>query len=467
VAWLSLIIVEYFSISYNVFDTGWFWSVVANLGQGRGFFNSFLQMPAFADHFSPVLALFVPFFKIWPSFLWLPLFRLLAYLACLPVLWRISGHLLRQPMLRWLVLAIWLTNAPLARVLSFEFQPSTLALPVILLAFLFAVEGRLPATVLCLVVLLGFKENMALVIVSVGAWMWFFGRRRMVGKTLVVAGITVGLLIVFVVAPLLSDGASNQHLDRFGPFELGGAKALFLLRLLASVGFIPLLAPRSLLVFLPACGLTLVSGMANMPTLRYHYHDVPTAVLFVTVILGLARYEEGTSWLGRWSPGWRSVAVSLFIALLVLGNHRYPSAEVWQKWPSEADLEAISELKSVRQALEPDTTLWALDCLAVYFSDDLRARTILKIEEPLNARRHHTVLLADHVHHWPIGEQYPILKQRLEESVRSGRMTRMVGLRRLIVYSSTGTDDDHGRGWSERAAGGVSAGQRDVVSRVP
>lgn len=45
-AWLVLIFVDYYSVSYNIMDTGSFAHVVANVADGRGFYNSLFAKPA-------------------------------------------------------------------------------------------------------------------------------------------------------------------------------------------------------------------------------------------------------------------------------------------------------------------------------------------------------------------------------------------------------------------------------------
>ncbi|HJL94679.1 MAG TPA: hypothetical protein QF871_05520, partial [SAR324 cluster bacterium] len=67
---LAKTLLSLYSFSWHIFDVGSYSSVVFNLSQGLNY-NSFLQIPATADHFTPSLAIFSPLYWIEPTVHWL------------------------------------------------------------------------------------------------------------------------------------------------------------------------------------------------------------------------------------------------------------------------------------------------------------------------------------------------------------------------------------------------------------
>ena len=77
---LAKTLLSLYSFSWHIFDVGSYSSVVFNLSNGL-IYNSFLQIPATADHFTPSLALFVPLYWIGATVHWLTFAKALSYLS--------------------------------------------------------------------------------------------------------------------------------------------------------------------------------------------------------------------------------------------------------------------------------------------------------------------------------------------------------------------------------------------------
>ena len=75
---------KFYSFKWNVLDVGSYSNAIYN---GSYFlnFNSFLQIPALADHFIPSLYLFSPLYLIYPSVHWITITKTFSYLVT-PVL---------------------------------------------------------------------------------------------------------------------------------------------------------------------------------------------------------------------------------------------------------------------------------------------------------------------------------------------------------------------------------------------
>ena len=197
----------------------------------------------------------------------------------------------------------------MSKVLIHEFQISNLALPFILLAFYLYLKKHYILFVLNLLWLLGFKENMALVWLSVGVWLFLFQKERKLGILITSGGVIAGIIIVYVLTPYLSGGIPNLQLDRLGPFELLPQKAEFIFLVLLSVGFLPLLNPRTLLFILPAFGTSLLSNKPAMSTINHHYQDLPTIIIFIAVIIALSTWEKKQGWFFSLPLGLQKISI--------------------------------------------------------------------------------------------------------------------------------------------------------------
>ena len=434
--WLGVIVAEYFSVSYQIFDTGVYGHLTFNISSGRGFYSYILQRPALSDHFTPNMVFFAPLFRLKASILWLPLVRLLAYASCLPILWCLSGLYLKGARLRYLVCIMWLVSYPLMRVLHFEFQSSNLALPFVLLAFYWCRRGYRALLVLDLLLLLGFKEHLALVWVSLGLWLLVCEKRRWQGIGLALGGIGAGLAVVFVLTPLLSAGVPSVQLAKFSLLGHGAAKVRLVFMVFLSVGFLPLLRPATLLFILPAMAISLVSGMPEMATLKFHYQDVPSAVMFVGVIVGLSAWEGREGWLFRMRPAGRKAFVALSLLGLTLSNNYHPARCLREEFPTAGDMALVREIHGVRPGLDRSRVLWSLDSLGVYFIDFPKLRSIQSADEPFAEAAPHYIVVADTVDRWPIGQEYERLRAALAHAVEEGRYRVLPGEEYLQVYES-------------------------------
>ncbi len=430
---VALATARYYSLSYNTYDTGLFAHVTANVAAGRGFANHVLQTHAFADHFSPVLALLAPLFWIDPSFLWLPFLKIVGFLSCLPLLWRFTRPHLENLSSRVLVLLLWLTNYPLLKVMTAEFQPSSLSMPFVLLAFIAAQERRSILLPCVLILLLTFKEHMALAWVSLGLWLLVCQHRNRLGIVLVACGIGAGLAVVFGLAPLLSDASSGQ-LHKFGPLANLGDKILFFAALLGSVGFLPLLAPRTLPLCLAAAAISFVSAVPAMASMEFHHQDLPATIMFVAVVVALSDLEKRQTWLSGIRPAMRALMTTASVcAMLFLNTHR-PARSLREHWPSASDLALIDEIKKAQSQLKEDRVVWAQNSLGPYFARWPKLRSVHDVEGPISDPSSKAILVAEGINPWPLGEHSPTLLRRLAESAQRGELTRISGYSRLRIY---------------------------------
>jgi hypothetical protein len=189
-----------------------------------------------------------------------------------------------------------------------DFHPEALALPALLWGGYHALRGKWRFAVPLFVVALSMRSDLGLTLAAMGVALWWGGGGRG-GRRLALAGVTWTLIAQLVIQPWIGDG-SFVHADAFAdygdsplgvlwgmvtsPLELitdltARENFVLLVALLAPVGFVPLLAPRRIVPFVPVLCIYFVAdvtlaGPAGVQML------VPAIVgIFLSLPFGLER----------------------------------------------------------------------------------------------------------------------------------------------------------------------------------
>ncbi|MCC5951301.1 MAG: DUF2079 domain-containing protein [Acidimicrobiia bacterium] len=210
------------------------------------------------------------------------------------------------------------------------FNPEVFALPALLGASYFGLEGQRRWFWVCVVVVLASRADLGLAVAGLGLVLVLTGRASL-GKWAALAGLGWTLLSIFVLQPWVGDG-SLPHLEAFAAYgdtpwgvvwgmvtnpgdllaDLGRERSfnLFVV-LLGPVLFLPVLAPRILVGVLPLQGLYLLAdvpedalfGPLSVPAISF---------VFVATAFALAR-------IGRVGVEKIRVDPRLLVALLLAG----------------------------------------------------------------------------------------------------------------------------------------------------
>ncbi|MDT8447342.1 MAG: DUF2079 domain-containing protein [bacterium] len=340
--WILLILIRYYSFQVSVFDAGLHSNILYNLSQGEPLL-SYYGVHFLADHFTPSFGLLSLLYLITPSIHWLMLAKGAAFLVCPLIFYRIICALeLPHPKATALVVASYwvLFYNPLVSALEYQFQPSNLAPPFVLLAILFWLQRRWLGFWLCLVFVLGFKEHMGALWIGLGAMFFMKEDRRVLGLGLALGGVLAIYLIMFVAMPYFRLGLPPwSGLERVGPFADLLPKAWYLFWLLVPVGFLPLFDWRRALLFMPAVGVNLVSRLPTMYSSHYHYDDLGATLLLVaSLLIWRDRREMILQRWGQLSLRLRRFLPPLLLALFIVQwpqsslrriQHDWPSAQQW------------------------------------------------------------------------------------------------------------------------------------------
>lgn len=166
----------------------------------------------------------------------------------------------------------------------YEFHPVALATPLLIAAFLFAYHRRYLPYAFCALAAMGTKEEIGLVVAMYGVYIILFNRDREMGMASVLVGVGWSLFAALVIEhhfrhgatlsyvhtryPYLVQGGRHgvrgvvyalSHPDWIGQYVLIGPKLSYLIRLLAPMAFLALLAPWLLLLGLPTF---LINGLS-------------------------------------------------------------------------------------------------------------------------------------------------------------------------------------------------------------
>ncbi|WP_405489385.1 DUF2079 domain-containing protein [Streptomyces sp. NBC_00096] len=326
------------------YDLGIFDQVVSSYAAGR-LPVSELKAPDFpilGDHFSPVLALLAPLYRLWPSAQTLLVAQ--AALVAVSVL----------PLTRWAHRTLGARAAlvtglcyglswGIASGVGFDFHEVAFALPLLACSLASLGSGRLRAAACWALPLVLVKEDLGLTVAAIG--LVIAGRAgrgdragRRTGAALALAGAAGTLLAVVVVLPAFNPGGSYAYLSYLGGGDAQGGAGFGDLLRKATVGMVTPETKVSTLVLVlaPTLFLALRSPLVwvALPTLLwrfasdksafwgtgYHYSLVLMPIVFAAFVDALARRREsGAAGVRRHLIG----AAAMCVVLL-------PAFSLWQ-----------------------------------------------------------------------------------------------------------------------------------------
>jgi uncharacterized membrane protein len=273
-------------------------------------FDSYL-----GDHFSPILILFSPLLWIWKSALILQFAQSFFLALSVPGVYRLARSYSSSAALALALPLLLVVNPYFHRAASAYFEPSTLAVPAFVWAFVAWRSGWKKTAAFLALSTLTFKEEAPFALFGLGLYLLIKGkRRRKHGLLLTLTALVSFLIITQIVIPhYLPLPVKSIHISMFGNFGstypeiLWGiakrpgsfltrliwppAKWMTPLWLLFSVGLLPLGAPATLI---PAIVTLLPHQMSNYApfgyqTLSVHYAAFPLALVLWSACAGLGR----------------------------------------------------------------------------------------------------------------------------------------------------------------------------------
>ena len=316
---LCVIAHKLWALSYRIMDDISFANGIVNYLKTGFYYNSILQLPALADHFTPNLLLLAPLFKLFPSAVWLDLARWAALVWTGWLIWQLAQRHLNET-LSLIPVLFWFAAETVINLHLASFQPNLLAVPFFALAVLWIDRGKIWLAIVPLVFLLGFKENMAVYWIIAGAYLFLIKNRKILGIVFACCGVLFGLTTVYFLVPFITDHKLIQ-LGVFGPFNYIPDKIKLIVLIVLSFGGVHLIHWRSLTLLLTSFGLILVSQKTTMFGLVHHYQAMILVTGAIAMISALKEWD--TSFRNR-HPKFGAVAPAVFLWLLLTMNHKLP-----------------------------------------------------------------------------------------------------------------------------------------------
>lgn len=422
------------NLDFAIFDTGIYANLQSNLWNHGSYFSDVLEMPGLKNHFTPALGIFSPLLSVWNTFLWLPILKLLAICLCAPVLLTLGAKFLgAESPLRFLFPVLWLVDPHVHRLVATEFQASTLALPMVLLAFVWALERRFILLTLTLLLVTLLKENLALAIVSIGLLQLLFQKDRKFGSCFFLGGILVGMTVFFVIMPAIA--GPSPHLERFGPFELLREKAEVIFEVFRSVWFLPFFSLSALAITLPSFALLLAARDPQMMSFNYHYQDLPIAISYVAALMGLRALLNSSIWVKLAVPH-RNQLLSL--ALIVLCAYHSKGVSKQLKFTAVPQDRWIlrNELEGLQRQIPPDATVFSSNLIGTYFFDRKLRCTIGKEQFFESSASPKYLVVAKGLDPWPLSDEDRSEMLLKAEAMRDSGKLNEIPFEKIRVFSS-------------------------------
>jgi len=293
---------NHFGLGTSAYDAGLFDQGLWLLSQGKAPFVTLMGRNLFGDHTSFILLPLVPLYWVVESTgLLFVVQSIVLGLGALPV-WKATRHLLGSLPMSCAAVVAYLLHPALTYTGLENFHPDAALAPLIAWALYAGLTYRWVQYTFAVLLILAVKEDTALFVMALGAWV-ALRRDRHIGLLTMFGALWFAVLMLFaVMRGIVGVPYRNEWRLPFGglggllrttltrPDKLirhlvSGDRPLYVLQILAPIGFVALLRPEiALLGTLPLLS-NLVSTFWYQSQIEYHY-----AVQFVPIVVIGAMY---------------------------------------------------------------------------------------------------------------------------------------------------------------------------------
>jgi uncharacterized membrane protein len=346
----------------HALDLGYYVQLTWNLARGHGPRVSLPEMHAWGDHLSPIMYLFVPAFWAAPGAAVLLVAQSVALAMGAVAVFGIARQRLcdERPAAAFAIL--YLVNPSLHGINVRDFHAAALAIPLLLAALYFAEAGRPWLFLASVLLTLACREDAALPVIGLGIWLVLTRRRWLAGAALVGGAAALLALDLRVIIPHFRR-EPYTHLWRYSALGhslggivvtillrplrtlgglLTGGRLLYLVLMLAPLGFLPLLGGWDLVGALPALAENLLGSDPILFNHRTQYQAYVLPFLVLAAVAGHARLAARAP--GR---GPTRLLVTAFVLSLALASPAANDLAVARWWPDAQQRAAHSLLARV------------------------------------------------------------------------------------------------------------------------
>ena len=347
--WLSLM--RYWGYQMHALDMGNMGQAAWNMVHGHLFEFTNMRLPyhgieawdtttRLSFHVEPLFPILALVYLIYPHPESLLVLQTLALALGAVSVFLLAREALGSRLLAHLFAVVYLLFPTLQAMNLYEFHPVSLATPLLLFAFLFAYRRQYLPFFLCCLAAMGTKEQIGLIVAMFGLYVAVAQRNWRVGLSTAAFGLLWSLFAALVIEHHFRHPGTKTYLhSRYGYLGHGVQGALhtvlhnpgvfgrviftwpklgFLVRLLAPVGFVALLAPGALALGAPTFLLTL---LRQDPHMYSGLGDNSAELISVILIAGILGTRLGLTFLELWfSRLMARAGLALYILLVALWN---------------------------------------------------------------------------------------------------------------------------------------------------
>lgn len=347
-------------------DLGQYGQLVWNSLNGRLMQGTFVRDTDtfLGKSFTPIILTFVPVYALWQNPIVLLIVQVLGLgVAGLPIYWY-ARRRLGVPLALVVALAYYL-NPGMQHIGLTEFHEIALAVPLLAFATFFLLRQHNLGFFVCLGLALLVKEEIGLIAIMIGVYIFLFQRRRGLGFALMLLGVGWVILLLQVLIPFFRGAEYGGTFYYFGEGAIGGGgsrysylgrsvpeilstilthpgtiwqavwlpeKIAYVLHLLVPLMFLPIVGVEVFSLTLPTLGYSLLSTYPLQYEIRSYYFSPLLPFLFFALVLGLQRLIQ------RGTPASLARRGALAVLLIVASIMSYfqtapgPLARYFQAW---------------------------------------------------------------------------------------------------------------------------------------
>src|SRR5439155_613700 len=314
----TIVVTRHLALRTHALDLGQPVQVLWNIVHGHGPVLTLIpmfvisdRMSRWGDHFEPILYTLVPLAWLWPGAVSLLIAQTVILAAGALAVYGYARARLDARFGAFFAL-LYLLNPSLHGINIRDVHPAAFAIPLVLAAALAFDRGRYVWCAIALGLTLACREDAAVAVVGFGVWLAVARGRWIPGAaTVAIAAIVLFAEVLYVIPHFR--GAPYHHLYRyetlgsslteiavtlvFRPWRwlalvVEPAKIVYLMALLAPLGFLPLGAPPVLAAALPALLQNLLSVDPKLYNYRAQYQAYVLPFMVLAAVEGFRRLRE-------------------------------------------------------------------------------------------------------------------------------------------------------------------------------
>jgi uncharacterized membrane protein len=381
-------ICKYYSFNAYMWDLGFFDNLLWNTSIGNFYRVAAVFKPyqnVLGDHIHPIILVFLPFYKIYPTPVWFLLFQPIIVAIAAWGVFRLARTILKDQALAFLFLVAFITYLPLRMGVLFDFHESCFSPAVYIWMFVYYFERKYNKALILFVLSFAIKETAGLYNSVLLLSILFSNQdKRHKIKSVLLAVISFALFLfeIEVLIPHFRSGTEYEysqfyqsvgrtpsgivqflfaHPIAFLNQILQHDKIIFILKVLAPLAFLSLFSLPGIFIVLVPIAVLIFSDDPKMYNTQFifHYGLNLAPFVFLSAILGLKNLHSRLPHIQK---------VFLFFLILWLSLALYDKSEfmrIRSFWPVKEDFQLHSFLRNIPK----EKTVRSISTLVPHFSE--------------------------------------------------------------------------------------------------